>query len=124
MTALDELLKQQKELNEKIEELRKGEKKSALATIAELVSAYQITANEIAKVCGYQPVEVDLKKREKKVYGKATPKYQWTDSEGKVNFWSGRGSEMTRPKALVDFLNTKKITIDQFKNAPEYKYKG
>lgn len=120
MSALDELLKKQKELNEQIEELRKGEKKSALATIAELVSNYQITANEIAKVCGYQPVEVDLKKREKKVYGKADPKWQYVLNGVKIT-WAGRGNPKTFPQTLKDYLNEKKITIEQFKADPKHK---
>lgn len=120
MSALDELLKKQKELNEQIEELRKGEKKSALATIAELVSNYQITANEIAKVCGYQPVEVDLKKREKKVYGKADPKWQYV-LNGVAIKWAGRGNPKTFPQTLKDYLTEKKITIEQFKADPKHK---
>lgn len=120
---LDLLLKQQQELEQKIKDARKETKEETLKQVKNLIVRAGITSKDLAGIFGFEAPE-ELKKKEKKVYGKAKPKYQWTDSEGKVQFWSGRGSSMTTPKTLLAFLKEKKLTISQFKENPEYKYKG
>lgn len=120
---LDLLLKQQQELEQKIKDARKETKEEALKQVKAIIVRVGLTSKDLAGIFGYEPPE-ELKKKVKKVYGKAKRKYQWTDSEGEVQFWSGRGSSMTTPKTLIAFLKEKNITIEQFKSDPKYTYKG
>lgn len=120
---LDDLLAQDAELQKKIAEARKSKKDQAIKDVVAIIKKYAITVKDLSGAFGFEPPAEPLKK---KVVKKAKPKYQYQNPENPTEtvFWSGRGSEATRPKSLVKLLETKKITIEQFKKMPEYQYKG
>ncbi|AZO48027.1 H-NS histone family protein [Mesorhizobium sp. M4B.F.Ca.ET.058.02.1.1] len=80
--SVEDLQRQQEEINRKIQEKRQAEKQSVIAQIVEVVNTYKIPVDELVEALG------GLKVKRKGV--KAKPKYQDPVSGA---IWSGRGKE-------------------------------
>lgn len=117
---LDDLLAQQKIIEDQIKEARKEKKDQAIKDVVSIIKKYAISIKDLSGAFGYLPPEEPLKKRVKKVYGKAEPKWQYVLNGVKIT-WAGRGNPKTFPQTLKDYLNEKKITIEQFKADPKHK---
>ncbi len=76
MANIAELIAQKEEIEQKIKELRKSERQTAIAKVRELIAEFDLMANEV------------FSKATKDVRTKAAPKYRDPVSG---NAWSGRG---------------------------------
>lgn len=116
---LDDLLAQQEALAKKIADARKLKKDEAIRDVVAIIKKYAITVKDLSGAFGYEVPE--LTTRTKQTRGPATPKYTYT-VDGVVYNWAGRGAKL--PKTLLTFLETNKITVEQFKADSQYAYKG
>lgn len=110
--TLEQLLEQQAEIAAAIAKKQKEEQTAIIDEIVAKIKKYGITAKQLSSAFGLKTPNLEAKERKP-----AKDKYcfMW---EGKEQKWTGRG----RPtREIVAFCESKKISVDQFKNSPEYK---
>lgn len=84
MSQLAELLKQQAELNAKIEEIKANEKAEVVGKIRALIEQHGLTRGDIFQ----EKTNGEKKEKKEKNPGKVAPKYRNTATGAE---WSGRG---------------------------------
>lgn len=110
--TLEQLLEEQALLAEAIKTKQKEEQTAVIEEIVAKIKKYGITAKQLSSAFGFKTPNLEGKERKP-----AKDKYcfMW---EGKEQKWTGRGRPLTE---LVAFCNSKGITVEQFKESPEYK---
>lgn len=110
--TLEQLLEQQALIAEAIKAKQKEEQAAVIEEIVAKIKKFGITSKMLSSAFGFKSPNLEAKERKP-----AKDKYcfMW---EGKEQKWTGRG----RPtREIVAFCESKKISVDDFKNSPEYK---
>lgn len=98
------------ELLAAISQRQQKKRNEVLATVTNLIEQYGLTVNDCF------PNNVKAKQANTRSRGDAVPaKYRY-GNELELT-WTGRG---LAPKALTNWLDSKNLTLDQFKNSAEF----
>lgn len=102
MSNIHELIEQKNRLQAEIDAIKNSERQSVIDSVKASIAEFKLTASELG-----------LRGSKKGPKGPAVDKYQHGG-----NRWSGRGLS---PKWVKDLLEARGITIEEFKELPEFR---